>query len=124
MRTKWLSKTLIEGPHLSLCLTEKELKILYKECEIEKDTYSFPAPGCGYTLEVEAEGGGVITVVVLGDTAGMEEVEVLGLLVHEASHVVDAFFTYIQETKPSDEFKAYCLQSTAMKLIEEYNRKK
>ncbi len=125
MKLNWLDRGLIDGPFMVLCLSEKELKAAYKHCKVPYDSsLAFPRDGCGYTAQLEAEDGGIVTIVALGDTEGMDEIDVLGLLIHEASHVVDAFFEYIKETKPSDEFRAYCLQATCVKLIEDFRRKR
>lgn len=131
MKLKWLDRTLIVGPYLVLCKTEKELAAAFKHCNLDYNQYKsdeelrFPDQGCAKTFRLEKEGAEMhINVVALGSTSGASYSQVLGILAHEASHVVDDFFEAIRETNPSSEFKAYCTQAIVENLVEDYRRKR
>ena len=51
-------------------------------------------------------------------------VEVMGLIVHEATHVKQYIMEQISEHNPSDEFEAYTMQEITKNLIQDYFKKK
>lgn len=53
---------------------------------------------------------------------GATESDVLSLLAHEASHVVDDYFRDIGESNPGDEERAYATERVMYELIEAYKR--
>lgn len=127
MKVHWLDRTLIIGPYLCLCKTEDELIAAYKHCKIDYplDTdLRFPDRGSASTIQLENPDGELVIIVTVGDRTGYSREETSAILVHEASHVVDAFFEHIKETTPSSEFKAYCMQAVTEKLLEDYKRKR
>lgn len=50
-------------------------------------------------------------------------IEIAGLLVHEATHIVQRHFRDIGEHEPSDEFQAYAIQRVSQNLMESFWRK-
>lgn len=49
--------------------------------------------------------------------------EMVGIIVHEATHVKQQLMERISEHNPSDEFEAYTLQEIAQNLIQDYFKK-
>lgn len=127
MKVHWLDRTLITGPYLCLCKTEAELLAAYKHCKIDypiNSNLQFPPAGGASTIKLETPEDELVTIVAIGDMRGYSREETGALLAHEASHVVENFFEHIRETTPSSEFRAYCMQATLEKLLEDYKRKR
>lgn len=62
-------------------------------------------------------------LVTLGDEADTRDIlEVYGLLVHEATHVMQYMMDNIGESFPSSEFEAYTVQHIALGLMLGYNK--
>jgi hypothetical protein len=127
MKVTWLDRTLIIGPYLCLCKTEEELMAAYKHCKIDyplDDDLRFPMAGAASTIRLENPEGELVIIVTIGDRTGYSKEETSAILVHEATHVVEDFFDYIKEEKPSSEFRAYCMQAVVEKLLEDFKRKR
>jgi hypothetical protein len=127
MKVTWLDRTLIIGPYLCLCKTEEELIAAYKHCTMSyplDDDLQFPPPGGASTIQLENPDGELVVIVTIGDRTGYSKEETSAILVHEATHVIEAFFDHIREKTPSSEFRAYCMQAVVEKLLEDYKRKR
>lgn len=74
----------------------------------------------GAAAQVDYYLDGHYAVVQLGDTSGREQIEVYGLLLHEAVHVWQRIRELMGEREPSTEFEAYSIQSIAQDLFEMY----
>lgn len=120
MKPKWLERSLMAGPYLTLCTTEDEFRAVLKHLKC-KDAPPFHGSDSanGTTHLVQNEGGGGLTAIVcvtpIDDLPAM-----LGLLVHEAVHVWQAHCRDIGEDEPGDESEAYAVQSIAYQLMSEY----
>jgi hypothetical protein len=66
--------------------------------------------------------GKPICIVCLGSREGRMEVQVYGLLIHEAVHIFQRICSYIGERAPSAEFEAYSIQRIAQELIHSYHQ--
>lgn len=66
--------------------------------------------------------GGSYAVVQMGDVEGRTNIEVLGLLVHEAMHVFQRILLIMNEHEPSSEFGAYSMQRISIDLFDMYER--
>jgi hypothetical protein len=122
MKTTWLSRALITGPHVTLVLSDKEFQAAAKHCRIPKadrgEWLSASAAACVHFFESPT--GAQCHVVALRVDPKPAIADVLGLLVHESVHVWQAYTRYIGEQAPSDEFEAYSVQAISQRLIEEY----
>ena len=125
VKVQWLNRSLIIGPYLCLCTTEKEYHAVM-------DYLKVPAhqrcPWVGKranaaTHLLENQDHGLVAVVCLGDVSRRSLVDVAALLVHEAVHVWQAFCEDIGEKSPSDEFEAYSIQSISYELMTAYANK-
>ncbi|MGQ1216569.1 hypothetical protein ACT4Z6_18755 [Acinetobacter baumannii] len=63
---------------------------------------------------------GAYAVVQLGDTSERNQIEVYGLLLHEAVHVWQKIKKLMGEREPSVEFEAYSIQAIAQDLFKMY----
>lgn len=128
-RPRWLTRTLsAPGPFLQLCLTDAEyraaLKHLGGKRGIVLSVNEYPSDGAR-TVILHNPGASVACLVLMSqDAARKTRPQVLALLAHEASHVVDAYFEEMNEAHPASEQRAYALQSVAQALFAEAFRRK
>lgn len=120
---KWLDRRVaIEGPHLILCLKDKELQKVIKA--LTKHSVFFPESGAQCVTLTNENNGELCTVVTVSESAQkFPLVKVFGLLVHEAVHVWQAYAESIGEDTPGAEQEAYAIQAIAQELMLEYERR-
>lgn len=118
-RQLWLDKTLVIGPHLALCLDEKEFKRAIKglNYDYREEWLSEGSDGTTHTFESH---GGIACIISIGNLEGKTQCDIHALLVHEAVHVWQRFVEFIGEEHPSDEFEAYSIQAITQTLLEAY----
>jgi len=123
MKTRWLDRTLIRGPHTTLCKTEEQYLRAMQEIGID-DPDKWLNPGQIALVHHFSSNifGGRICVVCIGDIEGWDPIEVASILVHEAVHIWQAYVEFIEEDNPSNEFEAYSIERVAHNLMEEYTR--
>jgi hypothetical protein len=113
---KWLERSLMLGPRLTLCLTPDDLTAVLKHLTCSE---CVPFPEHGATTYFMAKpGNDTVAAVCMSDTgltAGA-----YALLVHEAVHVWQAHLDDIGDDSPSHESEAYGVQMVAFQLISEY----
>lgn len=71
----------------------------------------------GAAAQVDFYSEGAYAVVQLGDTSERNQIEVYGLLLHEAVHVWQKIKKLMGEREPSSEFEAYSIQAIAQDLF-------
>ncbi|HAV3704902.1 TPA: hypothetical protein JIE85_003720, partial [Acinetobacter baumannii] len=59
-------------------------------------------------------------IVQIGDTADKDQIQVYGLLLHEAVHIWQIVKRRMGEREPSSEFEAYSIQAIAQDLFKMY----
>lgn len=122
---KWLRREVANlGPHVALVRSEEDYYKVLKYCGI-KDSGPWMSPlpaeaSCHYLDH--AASGELCCIVALHVKPGGSKLEVFGLLVHEAVHIVDAYFSKMGETCPASEQRAYAVQMVSQELIWEYKR--
>ena len=122
-KVHWLSRTLISGPRLVLCLSEKQYDEVIKFLVVGE-----PNPwldeGCSACVHhFQSSGGGKSAVVCLNTSAlNGSSIGIAAVLVHESVHIWQAFREHIGEDAPSNEFEAYSIESISRTLFEEYVR--
>ena len=123
---KWLDRSLIVGPHLTLVTTENQYNKVMKHCNIpRKDWPSYASGGNASTLLLENEDGEQVCVVSLHTIPKKTPKNViLSLLVHEAVHVFQHKLEGMGEDRPSKEFEDYSIQAIANELFDQYARMK
>lgn len=127
IETRWLERSPVQLPHYTLCTTPEELKSIQKHLCIPKDDrQGFVSPGKDATtiLLMSSEGHSACVVCVREDAMKSAEVaEIVGLLAHEATHVVQFFMDEIGEIQPSREFQANSIQTVTQYLFDLYQKR-
>ena len=123
MTFRWLGRSTVYAPHLTLCLTEKDY---IKACKYLKDDYPRPwvSKDARATTHVYLKEGRVTCIVTLDESKCEEQIDIICVLVHEAVHVWQELCESIGEDKPSAEFEAYSIQQISYRLINDYRRQR
>lgn len=74
----------------------------------------------GADAQVSTFSDGAYAIVQIGDTADKDQIQVYGLLLHEAVHIWQIVKRRMGEREPSVEFEAYSIQAIAQDLFEMY----
>jgi hypothetical protein len=74
----------------------------------------------GADAQVSSFSDGAYAIVQIGDTGDKDQLQVYGLLLHEAVHVWQIVKRRMGEREPSLEFEAYSIQAIAQDLFEMY----
>ncbi|WP_151829183.1 hypothetical protein [Acinetobacter nosocomialis] len=72
----------------------------------------------GADAQVSSYSDGAYAIVQIGDTADKGQIQVYGLLLHEAVHIWQIVKRRMGEREPSVEFEAYSIQAIAQDLFE------
>ncbi|MBO1280185.1 hypothetical protein [Acinetobacter nosocomialis] len=72
----------------------------------------------GADAQVSTFSDGAYAIVQIGDTSNKDQIQVYGLLLHEAVHVWQFVKRRMGEREPSVEFEAYSIQKIAQDLFE------
>ncbi|WP_242100976.1 hypothetical protein, partial [Acinetobacter baumannii] len=67
----------------------------------------------GADAQVSTFSDGAYAIVQIGDTSDKDQIQVYGLLLHEAVHVWQKMKKLMGEREPSSEFEAYSIQAIA-----------
>ncbi len=70
--------------------------------------------------QVSTFSDGAYAIVQIGDTADKDQIQVYGLLLHEAVHIWQIVKRRMSEREPSVEFEAYSIQAIAQDLFKMY----
>lgn len=120
---KWIERSLIVGPYVTLVLSEQQFHKAMRHCQIRKeDRGDWVSSDANATVHFPGnpakEQCCIVAVRVEKKT---DPNSVVGILVHEAVHIWQSFKRYIGEKEPSDEFEAYSIQSISQRLIAAYS---
>lgn len=119
----WSSDTLIVGPQVALCTSEKEWAAVLADMNC-KSTVDWLNPGADATTHFfHGNAGGLRNVVCIRSSPDKPGSAVAALLVHEAVHVWQAYCDTIGEDKPSVEFEAYGIQMLSQYLFDAYSKR-
>lgn len=117
---RWLSRGLVYGPYLCLCLTQEDLDEAMDHCHVPR-VEPRNSDGTCYVLEKPGNNGLVCAIWINPDRiVGRELSDILGLIVHEATHVKQHIMEHFGEDKPSVEFEAYTIQNIFNTLADEF----
>ena len=119
MKIKWLNRAILYGGYICLALGNKEAKAALKHCG-EKDMYSPTQSGSLSTIDKE---GKLCFIVCLNNIIGKDLISVHGLIVHEATHVLQQTMRAINEPNPGKEIEAYIMQCVSQVLMDEFQER-
>lgn len=106
---------------IQLCFTEE----CYKAALVSSgmtDSVPWVADGYGATAHTEQIDGQLVAIVTMHVRGGVTALQVLGLLVHEATHIKQKYMATLNEQEPSSEFEANVMQHISQFLFGEYER--
>lgn len=88
--------------------------------EAKRLNHSTPYPTSAGRCCVFEDGGSRCIIVTLGDGVEdrLQHVEIIGLIVHEATHVLQFVLEKMDEREPSPEFEAYSMQAIVQNLYQ------
>ena len=125
MRAEWLSRSLMTMPmYLTLCTTQKQFSRELRHLKLARNAWpDFLATTHAHaTTHFFVNEGKESAIVCIHPAPERDQLEVVGLIVHEAVHVWQAVADNIGEKHPSSEFEAYGVQGIAQSLLGEYRR--
>lgn len=123
MGFKWLDRrTAAPGPYLTLVRSEADYLKAIKHCKAKPIHDWIKTPQADATAHFLDHPDGGRCVIVAIRVTGQSAIEIAGLLVHEAVHIVQDYFARIGEHSPASEQQAYAIQGVAQELMAEYAR--
>ena len=122
-KTKWLDRTALLLPHLTLCTTEKRYLEACAEMKVKNPERWLGSTAAASTHTFVSDSVFTVTCIVCIEVDKKRSIPHLaGYLAHEATHVAQELFESIGERKPSNELYAYVVQNVTESLIGEYLR--
>ncbi len=119
-KLKWLDMQMTaQHPLLTLCLTEEAFNATLKKIKAQHRPW-IPhdrADACVHAFDTN---NGLATVVCLNGWKDEDVETVLGILVHEATHVWQEYADSIGEENPGREQEAYAIQGISQALFVEF----
>ena len=121
---EWCNNGLIFGPYFCLCLDEKQYLKQVKKLGVYNYN-QFVNNGSDATCHYFTNSNNELTCIVcLSNFDNKSNIQIYGLLVHEAVHIWQEFKNKIGEINPSVEFEAYAIQSISQELFKSFERQK
>jgi len=117
---KWLDRSIIVGPFLTLVLNERDCWKAYADCGIDEDQRCDFVQGNAHatTHILQKKDGQIACVVAMREWHQLDPIAVAGLLVHEAVHVWQATRDdQMREKNPGYETEAYAIQWISQQLM-------
>lgn len=118
---RWLDRTLLVGPYFTLCTTPEQFRRVTKRLKVTPDI-EFVGKDANARVHHFVTGTNSCSVVCIPHDHERDPNQIIGLLVHEAVHIWQAFIEHIGETAPGHEVEAYAIQNIVQALIAEYSR--
>lgn len=126
MELNWLDRHTMVTPHLLLAGDEATYRAA---CAHLKDPW--PAQwlkddfsACTHTYYREGKLTCIVALNVADAAEREDQVPVIGLLAHEATHVVQKMYENVGEAHPGSEHQAYAMQNVLQELLWDYVRQK
>lgn len=104
------------------CPSEKAWKKEVKRLGHIDADYPAASGCCTVFHETKGQGECILVTVIDGAENKHSMIEIVGLLVHEATHVWQHILKNIGEKSPSIEFEAYSMQAISMALIDAFDK--
>lgn len=124
MSFKWLDRRAAPlMPYLTLVRSEVDFLKAVKHLKVTSAKAWITPPYADATAHFfNHKDGGRCVIVAINVKEKHDSIEITGLLVHEAVHVVQDYFEGISEHSPATEQQAYAIQAVAQELMAEYAR--
>lgn len=118
MKVKWLNRSLLVGPYLTLCTSEDEYRSVLKKVGCTDGGEWLLKSESWATTHILSDGND-LTCVVCVSPGDHSEAALAGVMAHEAVHIWRAFLDSIGEDDPGEEVEAYAIQNIAFYLTDE-----
>lgn len=123
MTIKWLDRTLMSGPFLTLCMNEKEQNKVLSHLKLpSKEWPAFPKIAHVHTLTNPK--GFLCCVVCVTPPKVKDRLEETTTIVHESIHVWQSWVTHTKEHDPGAEQEAYTVEHIFRTLVTEYGKRR
>ncbi len=119
MNINWLSRMLLKGPRLVLCLSEADYAEVIEFLDVSNPD-PWMADGCCAYVHTFRSPQGRTAVVCLNPASFESPIEIASVITHESVHVWQRYCEYIDEDKPGIEIEAYVIENIAKTLMEAY----
>ena len=127
-KVRYISRSLIDGPYVGLCLDESSFKAELKRLKVAE--YLWPrALSEGSQAELHSlrnQKGNTVFLICMKRNPKLSQIERYAILVHEAVHVWQKWAREIGAEgayEPGDEFEAYAIQNISQRLMEAFEGK-
>jgi hypothetical protein len=118
---KYLKRNGVYTPYMALCFSEKDFLKEMKRLKVENPPSFLNDGNVDATMHTFTRNGAYpVCIVCMHFSKKQKNSWVMGLLVHEASHIYDELLLHLNESNPGKEIKAYLLQNIAQNLFEYY----
>lgn len=117
------TRALMKGPEILLCMSQEDFDRTLEEYNITQygcDWLTEGALGNAYTFYHKDRLFAIVSLKPMRQPLAVMH----ALLVHEGTHIWQAYREYIGETTPSSEFEAYSMQAICEKLFKLYKEKR
>lgn len=124
MTFKWLDRrTAAPGPYLTLVRSDADYLRALRTLGVKSANDWIKTSHADATAHyLDNKDGQRCVIVAIRVTEKRTPIEIAGLLVHEAVHVVQDYFAWIGEHTPGSEQQAYAIQAVSQELMAEYAR--
>lgn len=110
-------------PYLGLCLSQAAFDKEWKRLKMFGSPIPFVNLGAaGTTHTFTHPKNGEMCIVCLDIPKGKQRGEVYGLLVHEATHVMQTYRRQLNDPNPGIEFEAYSMQGIVQRLLYAFDK--
>lgn len=121
--TKWLDRRIsAPGPFMCLCLSEKEYRKAMRHLKVDT-VPPWVNENANATMHRLVSKKGLTIIVCIDGHINRTDIEIFGLLIHEAVHAWQEWCIYYGEQSPGEEQEAYAIQSLSQTLIAEFTER-
>lgn len=125
-KPEWCQRRIFLSQYLGLCLTEGAFYSALRHLKLpasDRPAWKHDS-GANATTHFLIQRGkrGRAAIVALHDWPERSNVEVFGLLVHEAVHLWKDELRHLRETNPGEETECYGIQAIAQNLFEAFEK--
>jgi len=118
---RWINRDLVESPYyIGLCTNRKAFKSEMRRLKVDNPPEWIPSDKDGTVHLLERASGKFIAIACI--RKHKNNLELVGLVIHEAVHIWQEIKGALNEPNPSPEFEAYAIQTIAQRLIQKCKR--
>jgi len=122
-KVKWLSRSLLLGPYLTVVTSEAQYKQVFKHLKSDLSYHWLNDTGRAAVTTLTNSRHGLTCIVSVDLSQFKDRDDLWGAMAHEAVHVFRAWKKHVGELDPSEEFEAYCIQHLTQKFMEALPRR-